>query len=315
MIMRTAIIHHPAYARHDTGPGHPESPERYSVVNAALEGAEFEGGGVSFLRAREISKGIIQAAHTKQHYRRVSSAFGEGLEALDGDTMISMHSFEAAVLASGGVCSAIDAVIDGKAANAFVAARPPGHHATAERAMGFCLFNNVAVGARYAQNRYKNVDRVAVIDWDVHHGNGTQGIFFNDPSVFYFSIHQYPWYPGTGSRGESGYGRGVGYTLNIPVKAETAGETQKGMFESALDDIRKRFRPDLIIISAGFDAHTADPLGLLRLVDEDFASMTKSVREWADEVCEGRVVSSLEGGYNLDTLGNTVVSHVSALCS
>jgi acetoin utilization deacetylase AcuC-like enzyme len=198
----------------------------------------------------------------------------------------------------------------GEARNAFVASRPPGHHATAERAMGFCLFNNVAVAARYAQNKYKEIERVAIVDWDVHHGNGTQGIFFDDPTVFFFSQHQYPWYPGTGSRGETGFGRGKGYTLNVPVKARTRASEQKRMFENAIADVHRGFKPDLIIISAGFDAHLTDPLGQLLLDDDDFASMTKTVLNWADEVCGGRVVSCLEGGYNLDTLGESVKTHV-----
>jgi len=191
--------------------------------------------------------------------------------------------------------------------------RPPGNHATSENAIGFCLFKNVAVAARYAQNNYKEIERVAIIDWDVHHGNGTQGIFYDDPTVHFFSMHQYPWYPGSGSRGETGFGRGLGSTMNVPVKANTSAEEQKRMFESALEDISKNFKPDLIIISAGFDAHLSDPLGQLKLEDKDFAAMTKTLKSWASDVCSGRVVSCLEGGYNLDTLGKTVKAHIEEL--
>jgi acetoin utilization deacetylase AcuC-like enzyme len=181
--------------------------------------------------------------------------------------------------------------------------------------MGFCLFNNVAIAARYAQSHYREIERVAVVDWDVHHGNGTQGIFYDDPSVFFFSMHQYPWYPGTGARGETGIGRGQGATLNIPLRAETPARDQRDAFESAIAEIDSRCKPDLIIISAGFDAHANDPLGQLLLEDGDFVQMTKVVMDWADSVCGGRVISCMEGGYNLQTLGATVRAHVRTLAT
>lgn len=313
--MKTALIHHPIYLKHKTGEGHPETPKRYEVVMKTLEGDAKLFESLKVIEAEPVSKGVIQRAHTKEHFKTIETAFEDGVEYLDADTIVSMHSFDAALYAAGGVCRAVDAVMNGEASNAFVAVRPPGHHATGENAMGFCLFNNVAVAARYAQNKYKEIERVAIIDWDVHHGNGTQGIFFDDPSVFFFSMHQYPWYPGTGARGETGYGRGKGYTLNVPVKAHTAADSQKRMFENALGDIHRDFKPDLIFISAGFDAHTSDPLGQLRLENNDFVQMTRTVKQWANEVCSGRIVSCLEGGYNLETLGQTVKAHVKALDS
>lgn len=311
--MKTALIHHPIYQKHDTGEGHPETPKRYEVVMNALKADETLWENLNEITPEKASKGLIQAAHTKEHFKRVENAFENGLDRLDADTVISMQSFDASLFAAGGACRAVDAVMTGEANNAFVAVRPPGHHATAETAMGFCLFNNVAVAARYAQNRYKEIERVAIIDWDVHHGNGTQGIFYDDPSVYFFSMHQYPWYPGTGARGETGFSKGLGYTKNLPVKAQTKPSEQKRMFNAALEEISSNFKPDLIIISAGFDAHLTDPLGQLMLQDADYVQMTRTVKQWADDVCEGRIVSVLEGGYNLETLGKTVVNHVAEL--
>jgi acetoin utilization deacetylase AcuC-like enzyme len=313
--VKTALVHHPAYLDHQTGLGHPETPTRYQVVISELQSDEDFWSTLTEITPEKVSKGVIQAAHTPQHFKRVENAFADGYDRLDADTVISMKSFDVSLLAAGGACAGVDAVLQHESDNAFVVVRPPGHHATAERAMGFCLFNNVAVAARHAQNHYKEVDRVAILDWDVHHGNGTQGIFYNDPTVFFFSMHQYPWYPGTGSRGETGHGRGLGTTMNVPVKAMTRAAEQIRMFEAALEDIAKRFKPDLIMISAGFDAHATDPLGQLQLEDPDYAAMTRCAIQWADDVCDGRIVSCLEGGYNLDTLGGTVKTHVQELSS
>ena len=311
--MKTALVHHPIYQKHDTGLGHPETPMRYEAVMTALREDAGFWERLLEITPEKASKGLIQAVHSAQHFKRVEGAFENGADRLDADTIISMASFDASLYAAGGAIAGVDAVMQGEAKNAFVAVRPPGHHATAEHAMGFCLFNNVAVAARYAQNNYKEIERVAIIDWDVHHGNGTQGIFYDDPSVYFFSMHQYPWYPGTGAKGETGFSRGLGATLNIPVKANTPATEQTRMFEGALEDISRKFRPDLILISAGFDAHLTDPLGQLRLEDRDFISMTRTVKQWADDACGGRIVSCLEGGYNLETLGLTVKNHVAAL--
>jgi acetoin utilization deacetylase AcuC-like enzyme len=309
----TAFVSNDIFLQHDTGYGHPETKGRYSAVKDAVTGDESLWASLLKIEAKPASQGLIQAAHTKDHFKKVENAFAEGREALDSDTMISMRSFDAAMHAAGGVCGAIDAVVGGEADNAFVAVRPPGHHATAENAMGFCLFNNVAVGARYAISHYKDVEKVAIVDWDVHHGNGTQGIFYDAPEVFFFSMHQYPWYPGTGSRGETGFGRGQGTNLNAPVKANTPAKSNLKIFENSIGDIDAGFDPDLIIISAGFDSHIADPLGQLMFEDKDFVKMTRIVKDWAAQKCGGRVVSVLEGGYNLDTLGGTAAAHIKEL--
>jgi acetoin utilization deacetylase AcuC-like enzyme len=265
------------------------------------------------VEAREAPRGDIQAAHSPQLYKQVERVVSEGLGYLDADTVVSLRSFDAAKHAAGAPCQAIDLIMKGEVSNAFVPVRPPGHHATEERAMGFCLFNNVAVAARYAQQHHPEIERIAIIDWDVHHGNGTQGIFYADPSVYFFSSHQYPWYPGTGTRGEKGTGRGRGYTLNLPLRAATPATEQKRAFEAALDEMAANFTPDLIIISAGFDSHLGDPLGQLLLEDKDFVDMTRALKEWAASSCRGRLVSCLEGGYNLETLGETVRAHVEEL--
>jgi acetoin utilization deacetylase AcuC-like enzyme len=254
----------------------------------------------------------IARCHSEHLIEDIRKAALEGVRRLDPDTVISPESFEVACLAAGAAIGAVDLAMSREDMNVFAAVRPPGHHAGVEVAMGFCLFNNAAIAARYAQSRH-GVERVLIIDWDVHHGNGTQEIFYRDPSVFYFSTHQYPYYPGTGSEGETGDGPGAGSVLNVPLRARTTGASHREAFSEALGRIEERFTPDLIIISAGFDSRRDDPLGGLMLEDSDFAEMTREVMALADRRSAGRIVSVLEGGYNLANLGGAVHAHVAAM--
>jgi acetoin utilization deacetylase AcuC-like enzyme len=314
-IVKTAVVHHPVYRQHDTGFGHPESPERHRVVMDALQNDSAFWNSLYSVEAGLADVAAIERCHRQGHFEFVKDAVERGAGMLDADTVISPHSLEAASRGAGGVCNAVDLIVRGDVSNAFVPVRPPGHHATPKRAMGFCLFNNIAIGARYAQNKYPEIEKVAIVDWDVHHGNGTQDIFYDDPTVFFFSMHQYPWYPGTGSEGETGIESGRGFTKNAAIRANMGAREQVEVFASAIETIGKSFSPDLIMISAGFDAHASDPLGQLSLEDEHYIEMTKLIKGWAADTCEGRIVSCLEGGYNLNTLGQTVKAHVSELAA
>jgi len=229
-----------------------------------------------------------------------------------GDTIISPRSLDAALRATGGALNAVDAVLSGKAKNAFCIVRPPGHHASAVRGMGFCLFDSIAIAARYAQKKH-GVDRVLIADWDVHHGNGTQDIFYSDGSVFFFSTHQHPWYPGTGAPNETGEGRGQGTTLNCPYPAGSGRKEILGAFQEKLLAAADSFKPGLVLVSAGFDSRVGDPLGNFMLTDSDFTDLTNVMREIADKHANGRLVSLLEGGYSLEGLAAGVRAHVAAL--
>ncbi|MEW6130306.1 MAG: histone deacetylase [Acidobacteriota bacterium] len=313
LLMTTALIYTPDYLLHETG-HHPENAARLRAISAALAQDDALQCRVQKLSPVEATDDDILRCHSEQLLGQVRSFCDRGLPFIDLDTVICQRSFNVAKLAAGAAIKAVDLVMTGEAQNAFAFVRPPGHHATPGRAMGFCLFNNVAIGARYAQARY-GAERVLIIDWDVHHGNGTQDIFYRDPSVFFFSTHQYPYYPGTGARTETGEGKGEGTTLNIPLHAHTPAREHRQAFSEALKLIENHFSPDLIVISAGFDSRLGDPLGGLMLEDSDYAEMTKEVMELAERHAKGRVISMLEGGYNLDTLGETVRAHVNALAS
>ncbi|MDZ7260490.1 MAG: histone deacetylase, partial [candidate division KSB1 bacterium] len=257
----------------------------------------------------------IEKIHSPHYIQHVQEACRAGYAYLDsGDTGICPASYEIARLAVGGVLAAVDAVMAGKVRNAFCAIRPPGHHAERTVALGFCIFNNIAIAARYIQEKY-HLSKVLIIDWDVHHGNGTQHAFYTDPGVFYFSIHQYPHYPGTGAWEECGAGAGLGTTLNAPMPPGCEDEDYLKVFSEKLKPEVKSFKPDFILISAGFDAHRDDPLSGMCLTEEGFGQMTEMVKNFADQTCNGRIVSLLEGGYNLTALGRSVEQHLRILKS
>jgi acetoin utilization deacetylase AcuC-like enzyme len=310
----TALLTDPVCREHDPGPGHPESQRRYDAVIAGLRVAGLDEE-LTPLPAREMTREDLLLAHTADYLDLAEREIRDGESQLStGDTSVSRASWDAARRAAGCALGAVDAVMDGRAANAFCAVRPPGHHATANRGMGFCVLNNVALAARHAQRRH-GVRRVLIIDWDVHHGNGTQDIFYDDASVFFFSTHQWPLYPGTGRASETGSGAGRGMTLNCPLPAGSGHAEIFDAFENKLLPAADALRPELVLLSAGFDSRIGDPLGNFMLTDSDFADLTRLALGIARKHAGGRLVSMLEGGYNLGGLASAVGAHVSALVS
>lgn len=310
----TALLLDPIYQQHDPGPGHPESVQRHIAVTRALT----EAGLVAKMQAvqpRAAAVDEIALCHDKGYIATAKRDVEAGLDDLStGDTSISARSYDVAVQAVGGVLNAVDAVFAGKAANAFCAVRPPGHHARPAQGMGFCLFNNIAIAARHAQQKH-GAQKVAIVDWDVHHGNGTQDIFYEDGSVLFFSSHQSPLYPFTGHADEKGAGKGRNCTLNCPFPARTGMKDIGAAFTDRLLPAIDAFKPDLILISAGFDSRIDDPLGQFCLTDDDFTALTKLLLEAAKTHCQGRLVSVLEGGYNLKGLASAVTAHVGTLAA
>jgi acetoin utilization deacetylase AcuC-like enzyme len=308
----TGLVIADAYVEHLTGDGHPEQPAR---VTAIIERLEAEGllERCRRIEPKSATDADILRCHTADYLRIASDDVADGERSLStGDTRISPRSLEIARLAAGGMIAAVDAVVAGDVANAFAVVRPPGHHATPKRGMGFCLFNNVAIAARYAQAVH-GIRRVLIADWDVHHGNGTQDIFYEDGSVLFFDTHQHPLYPGTGLAAETGRGAGAGLTINCPFPAGSGRKEIVGAFRERLLPAAERFQPELVLVSAGFDSRIDDPLGSFTLTDDDFADLTAVVREIAAEHAGGRLVSTLEGGYSLAGLAAAATSHVRAL--
>ena len=305
--MTTRLYTHPVCLEHDAGFGHPECAERLTAILEALRAASF--AALQWREAPLASTEQLTRIHTPAHVERLLARVpNQGHVAIDGDTILSPQSGEAALRAAGAVCDAVDAVLTQETDNAFCAIRPPGHHAKPNQAMGFCLFNNVAIGAAHARAVH-GLDRVAVIDFDVHHGNGTQAAFERDPAYFYISIHQAYIYPGTGQRTE----RGVGNILNVPLLAGSGSTDLRHVWQQEIDPALRAFQPQLLLISAGFDAHYLDPLAELNFNESDYAWLTQQIVAIAADCCEGRVVSTLEGGYNLPALAASVAAHVEAL--
>jgi acetoin utilization deacetylase AcuC-like enzyme len=310
--MPAGLVFDKVFTRHDTGDGHPESPERLRAIGRHLEEAGLADRLVK-LPLRDATLDELARVHTREYLALAEGEIRSGRRDLStGDTEVCAESWMVALRAAGSVLNAIDAVFRGEVANAFAAVRPPGHHATADRGMGFCVLNNVAAAARHAQAVH-GAKRVAVIDWDVHHGNGTQDIFYQDGSVFYFSTHQWPLYPGTGRAEETGEGDGAGTNLNVPLPAGSGMAEIGAAFREKFLPAADRFRPDLVLVSAGFDSRAGDPLGRFTLTDADFAELTRLLLSLAERHAGGRLVSVLEGGYNTEGLGRAVAAHVRVL--
>lgn len=315
---RTGFFLHPSSPLHDTGWGHPEHQGRLRAL-ASTVGKDLLTlhGHVEQMEAADATLDDLLRVHSAAQVERVRAVCDSAEEsgrvmALDADTKVSAASWDAAVGSAGTAIAAARAVVEGAVRNAFVATRPPGHHATPDRSMGFCLFNNVAVTARWLQAQ-GHAERVLIVDWDVHHGNGTQDTFYDDPSVFFLSLHQWPHYPGTGAVDERGSGEGVGYTLNVPLPAGTTAAVYRTHFDAALGNALEVFTPDFVLVSSGFDSMAGDPLGDFHLEPSDLFDMTRRVVEIAQDVCDGRVVTLLEGGYEPKRLGAGAVAVIRAL--
>ena len=304
--MKTSVITSLTYQNHNTGPGHPERVDRVKVVNEELKKLDKK---IKWFEPKSFDHTIIEKVHNKNYLDKISISFPKsGIEFLDGDTIVSPGSKEAALDAVGSIILAIDQVVNKEFKNTFCSVRPPGHHAESDKAMGFCIYNNVAVGAAYLLHQYQ-YKKVAIIDYDVHHGNGTQQIFYKNPNVLYISTHQYPFYPGTGSANEKGVSDNI---LNIPLDSGTSSDVYFNSFEIVLKKL-KSFKPEFILLSSGFDAHRKDPLAQVNLRSKDFYEITKRIVNVANNICDGRIVSILEGGYDLDALKESVHEHVKAL--
>ncbi|MFH1782637.1 MAG: histone deacetylase [Candidatus Omnitrophota bacterium] len=309
--MSTALIYHPIYLRHDTGDTHPERASRLQAILRKLKQTSFIDK-LELVEPKIADLKDVELVHPKDHILSIRDACKSAPVNLDPDTPVSKDSYEAALFAAGGVIEAINHVHEEEVDNAFCMVRPPGHHACPSRAMGFCLFNNIAIGARYILEYFK-LKRVLIVDFDVHHGNGTQEVFYDDPSVLYISLHEYPHYPGTGSKDEEGEGKGKGFNLNIPMSSGSGDKEYIDMFNNVIAPKVDDFQPEFILLSAGFDGHKDDPLSSITLTDRGYYEMTSILKDLAEKYSQDRLVSVLEGGYNLISLANSTYSHLQSL--
>ena len=308
--MQTALFLDPLCKQHDTGPGHPECPDRLTAIERSLTPLL---PNLLPIPPRDATDEELTLIHSHAYLDQLQEDhLADRSQLSTGDTPLSFHSLEAARRATGGALNAVDLLLSNQADNAFCAVRPPGHHATPTRGMGFCIFNHIAIAARYAQKKH-GLGKILILDWDVHHGNGTQDAFYDDDSVLFFSSHQSPLYPGTGKRNETGAGHGLGYTINAPLPAGSGYTEILHELTTRLEPKLHDFKPELILISAGFDSHVDDPLGQFTLTDTDFIQLTRLLKSWAAQFCNGKLLSLLEGGYNLHTLGPAVAAHVQTL--
>jgi len=304
-INKTAYLYDDIYLDHETGWGHPEQPERLVRIHKKISSAPYYKELVR-IKPSPADIAHIEMIHSRDYIGRVKREIEQGVSCIDSmDTTVSSRSYEVALYAAGGSLNMCDAVMRDQAVNGFCAIRPPGHHAEKNYAAGFCIFNNIAIAARYLQRTY-SLKNVAIVDWDVHHGNGTQHSFEDDNSIFYISLHQYPHYPGTGSNHEIGVGRGKGFTQNYPMRHSSGDEEYRFLFENRIVPALHTFKPDIVLVSAGFDAHKADPLSSILLSTEMFYTFTRMLMAVANEHSQGRIIAFLEGGYNLSVLPDCV---------
>ena len=309
---RVGIVSDPAYLKHEMGAGHPESPERLRAIRTRLESTGTLDRLVS-ITPKPATRTWIEKVHIPAYVEKLEvKSPKSGYASLDADTTLCPGSLSAAYLAVGSAIAAADGIMAQEVDQVFCAVRPPGHHAEANRAMGFCLFNNVAIVAKYLQEQY-GLERILIVDWDVHHGNGTQQAFYDDPTVLFFSTHQFPHYPGTGQSTETGRGKGHGLTINVPMSGGQGDEEYRQIFQNVLVPAADQFKPDFVLISAGFDAHRYDPLASMCLTEEGYATLTHMVLDIALQHASGRIISCLEGGYHLEGLSASVERHVTAM--